>query len=119
MKLSIQAVRANELAKALRQQLNYLRTAKLFGKHIKVEEQQKALEASTYALAVGTPHRVKKLMELEALTLSHTRLVVLDMHEDAKKFHLLNLPGVSIDTAGLLRAFIVPKLGGNLCMALF
>jgi len=97
------------LAKSLRQQLSYLRTSKLFGKHLKLEDQQKALEETVYALSVGTPARLKKLMEVGSLSLTATRLVVLDMHQDAKSFHLLNLPGVAHDTAALLRSFVVPK----------
>jgi len=60
-----------------------------------MEEQQKQLEESVFVLSVGTPHRVKKLMELGSLTLGTTRLVVLDMHQDVKSFHLLNLSGAA------------------------
>ena len=53
---------------------------KLFGKHIKIEEQKKALEKPT-SLAIGVPNRVLKLAEEGILDLSNLSLLIIDMKE--------------------------------------
>jgi hypothetical protein len=117
---SASAVRANELAKGLRVRLPTLRTAKLFAKHLKVAEQVEALKKH-HALAVGTPARLSKLMEAGALSLSATRVVVLDMAKDSKQFDLLSLPDVAKDTALFLKQAVMPELhkGDRLKVAIF
>ena len=113
------AVRANDLAKGLRTRLRNVKTAKLFAKHLKVQEQVQVLK-EFQALAVGTPNRIKKLAELGALSLSATQLIVLDMQRDQKQFHLLSLPGVAQDVAAFLKAQVLPELpNGKLKIALF
>lgn len=97
------------------------KTAKLFTKHLNVSEQVEILK-EYQALACGTPHRLSQLLEMKALNLSATRLIILDMARDSKKYHLLNLPGVANDTASLLKTSIFPELGkkGNqMKLALF
>lgn len=61
------------------------RIAKLFAKHIKVAEQQAHLQQHPLCIAAGTPNRLCKLADVEALQLSQLQLVVLDVHQDAKK----------------------------------
>ena len=61
------------------------RIAKLFAKHMKVAEQQTHLQQHPLCIAAGTPNRLCKLADLEALQLSQLRLIVLDVHQDAKK----------------------------------
>ena len=53
---------------------------KLFGKHIKIEEQKKALEKPT-SLAIGVPNRVLKLAAEGILDLSNLSLLIIDMKE--------------------------------------
>lgn len=109
--LSSSAVRANELAKDLRVKLRNLKTAKLFAKHLKVDAQVEVLQSEFNALAVGTPNRLIKLLELNAMSLARCRLVVLDSSfKDSKSFDLLTLPGVAKDTALLLRDHVLPAM---------
>ena len=61
------------------------RIAKLFAKHMKVAEQQQHLQQHPLCIAAGTPNRLCKLADIEALQLSQLQLVVLDVHQDAKK----------------------------------
>lgn len=59
--------------------------AKLFAKHFKVEEQQKLLDSTVVGIASGTPNRLNKLANLDSLKLDRLRLLVLDVHIDAKQ----------------------------------
>lgn len=43
-------------------------------------------------------NRIKKLIDMEALSLKRLKLVVLDMQRDAKAFSLFTLPQVRLDT---------------------
>lgn len=72
------------------------KVGKLFAKHFKVQDQVVALRQN-FPIVVGTPNRLSKLIEIGALSLSQTRVVLVDMAEDAKGYHVLNLPGVSVD----------------------
>jgi hypothetical protein len=74
---------------------------KLFAKHFKVQDQVTALQQH-FPIVVGTPHRLSKLMELGALTLTDTRLILIDLEMDAKAFSVLTLPGVCEDFYQLL-----------------
>lgn len=106
---SSSAVRANELAKIMRTRWRNLKTAKLFAKHLKLQEQIKVLQ-EFHAVAVGTPNRIKKLADVGALSAASVRLVLLDMQTDKKSFHLLTLPGVMEDTASYLQTHIFPEV---------
>lgn len=53
---------------------------KLFGKHIKVEEQKKSLNKVT-PLAIGVPNRVLRLIEDGVLDLSNVSTLIIDMKE--------------------------------------
>lgn len=53
---------------------------KLFGKHIKIEDQKKALSKLT-PVAIGVPNRVLRLVEEGILDLSNVSLIVIDMKE--------------------------------------
>ena len=61
------------------------RVAKLFAKHLKVPEQQKRLDSSPVGIGCGTPNRILKLADTDALKLDRLRLLVLDMQLDAKQ----------------------------------
>ncbi len=61
------------------------RVAKLFAKHMKLPEQQKHLENHVLGIGCGTPNRLLKLADVDALKLDRLRLLVLDMQLDAKQ----------------------------------
>jgi hypothetical protein len=65
------------------------RVAKLFAKHMKTEEQAKQLAGNYLPIAVGTPARVKKLLELkdtapEMMDLLQFHFIPLFNKEDSK-----------------------------------
>lgn len=62
---------------------------KLFGKHIKVDQQKKALAKST-PIAIGVPNRVLKLVEEGILDVSNLSLLIIDMKEYEFTFCIMN-----------------------------
>ncbi|ONM18305.1 DEAD-box helicase family protein [Zea mays] len=54
--------------------------------------------------------RIKKLIDMEALSLSRLKLVVLDMQKDAKSFTLFTLPQVSNEFWDLYKGYLDPKI---------
>lgn len=73
------------------------RIAKLFAKHFKVHEQVEVLKSQPAAVGAGTPNRLTKLVEEEALKLEKIRYIVLDVRLDAKKRTILDMPEVTGD----------------------
>ena len=65
--------------------LQACRIAKLFAKHIKVPEQQQHLDSHAVGIGCGTPNRLLKLADIDALKLGRLRLLVLDVQLDAKQ----------------------------------
>lgn len=92
--ISTSALRSLELLRGLRPLTRECHAAKLFAKHMKVEEQVSVLR-SRVNIASGTPSRIKKLIDIDALGLSRLSVVVIDMHTDAKGYSLFTLPQVS------------------------
>jgi len=102
----------------------HARVGKCFGKHLSLAEAEAALRppAPPVALCVGTPRRLAALLASGALTLTRARLVVLDVHPDAKRFSLLDHPNLRGDTAALLREHLHGALtapGSELRLALY
>uniref|UniRef100_A0A7S0WSV5 Protein CMSS1 n=1 Tax=Pyramimonas obovata TaxID=1411642 RepID=A0A7S0WSV5_9CHLO len=103
--LASSAKRALELLRELPHYGQACRIHKLFSKHMKVEEQVAVLRYHV-CIAVGTPNRVQKLADMEALNMSHLQLILLDMQPDAKQKTLLTLPEVRDDFWSLYRAHL-------------
>jgi len=99
------AKRAAEVINALSQRV-HCRISKLFAKHFKVTEQVETLAKHHYPIAVGTPNRVHTLLELGALCLRSTLVVLVDLKEDAKQFSTLTLDGVREDLYKLLGTWV-------------
>lgn len=98
------------------------RVAKLFAKHMKVDEQAKQLAGVYLPIAVGTPARVKKLLEMNALSLKHTTHVVFDMEKDKKQLTVLELKDTAKEMMDLLQFYFIPQLNkedSNLKLVLF
>ncbi|KAI0078182.1 hypothetical protein K474DRAFT_1594676 [Panus rudis PR-1116 ss-1] len=67
--------------------------AKLFARHIKLEEHVRYLKRTKLAAAVGTPGRLGKLLENDALSTAQLTHIILDIsYRDAKKRNLLDIP---------------------------
>lgn len=85
------------------------RIAKLFAKHMKVEEQVELLKKS-FPIAVGTPSRMNRLVELGALHLSQCTTVILDITPDIKQVQLLNSHETQKDTFDFIETAVCPEL---------
>ena len=89
--------------------------AKLFAKHMKVQEQVEQLGSEHYPIAVGTPNRVIKLFELGALSDKQLQLVLIDNSEDTKTFTAMTLMGVREDLFAFLGKTVQPRCQAGTC----
>ncbi|KAI1899846.1 hypothetical protein AGOR_G00065980 [Albula goreensis] len=102
------ALRAIELIKQLTTFKGEAKVVKLFAKHIKVEEQVKLLEKSVTHIGVGTPGRIKALIEKDGLSLQALRFLVLDWNwRDQKQRRMVDVPEVKGDLVKLLETGII------------
>ncbi|KAK2168500.1 hypothetical protein LSH36_16g03058 [Paralvinella palmiformis] len=87
------------------------RVAKLFAKHIKLEEQTKFLKKTVIQAGVGTPNRIASLLDNESLSLCQTNFVLLDWSwRDAKLRRLVDIPQIRDDLYKLLQNYLVPRV---------
>ncbi|KAK4162501.1 U3-containing 90S pre-ribosomal complex subunit-domain containing protein [Cladorrhinum sp. PSN259] len=102
--ISAAGLRAADAVRALRKfQKKGNTVAKLFAKHIKVEEQVAFLKKTRSGLAVGTPQRLIDLIENEALSISHLRRIVVDAsHIDQKKRGIVDMKETMMPLVKLL-----------------
>ena len=107
--VTMSAIRATEIVASISNKLN-CKIAKLFAKHIKIQEQIEYLNRDVYPIAIGTPHRLHKLLELGALSLTKTRIIILDTQVDMKQFSLFTLPGVKEDFALLMEKYVAEEM---------
>ncbi|GAB2298098.1 hypothetical protein Dimus_032170 [Dionaea muscipula] len=107
--ISSSAVRSLELIRGLRSVTKECPAVKLFSKHIKVEDQVSLLK-NRVNIASGTPSRIKKLCEMEALGLSRLMVLVLDMQTDAKGYSLFTLPQVRDEFWDLYKNYLHRRL---------
>ncbi|KAI1392551.1 U3-containing 90S pre-ribosomal complex subunit-domain containing protein [Hypoxylon trugodes] len=86
-------LRAAEITRAVRKyQTKHSTVAKLFAKHIKIEESVQFLEKHRTGIAVGTPVRLSDLVEKSSLKLDKLeRLVVDASHIDQKKRGVMDM----------------------------
>ncbi|KAI0019094.1 U3-containing 90S pre-ribosomal complex subunit-domain containing protein [Xylariomycetidae sp. FL0641] len=94
-------LRAADLVRALRKYQKKGNTvAKLFAKHIKLEESKQFLQKHKTGVAVGTPVRLNDLVECGALKLDKLeRLVVDASHIDQKKRGVMDMKETMIPLA--------------------
>ncbi len=79
-----------------------IRVAKLFPKQGTIGEQSRQMELQEFGLAVGTPHRIKELIDRGSLTLKNTQLLGLDTFLNPKNQSVYTLH----DTAPFLKAIL-------------
>lgn len=103
------ASRATEIIRSLSGRPLKCKVVKLFAKHFKIREQVNMLALESFPVAVGTPHRLSKLIEVGALSLRLTQLVLVDMQPDSKMFNIITLPAVKDDFYDLLYSCIFPE----------
>ncbi|KAJ1924470.1 cms1 ribosomal small subunit, partial [Tieghemiomyces parasiticus] len=119
--ITCHANRATELIRESRKLAPKVQVAKLFARHMKIEEQRKLLKKFHTDVAVGTPNRILKLMEDPAsLTLGRTELIILDCFRDGKDRMVVDMPDCSQDLFILFRQFFLPQLdAGKLRVGMF
>ncbi|CAL0316298.1 unnamed protein product [Lupinus luteus] len=117
--ISSSALRSIELLRGFRSFTKECHAVKLFSKHMKVEEQVSLLK-NRVNIASGTPSRIKKLIDIEALSLSRLKVLVLDMQPDVKGYSLLTLPQVRDEFWDLFKNyFYPPMIQGDLRICLY
>lgn len=94
-----------------------IRVAKLFAKHMNVSDQVSMLENNKYAVAVGTPNRLLKLIQTDrdedgdgALSLESTELIIIDCFEDKKKFTVCTMNDTAPDMMEFINQSVVPQM---------
>ncbi|XP_058771966.1 protein CMS1-like [Vicia villosa] len=117
--VSYSALRSIHLLKGFRSVTKLCSPVKLFSKHIKLQEQISLLK-NRVNIASGTPSRIKKLIDIEALGLSRLKVLVLDIHPDVKGFSLFTLPQVRDEFWDLFKNyFYQPMIQGDLRICLY
>lgn len=104
------ALRATQIIKSISAKIIRCKIAKLFAKHIKISEQVEMLAADSFPIAIGTPNRLIKLLELGSLDLKSTKIVLIDKTPDIKNMTILTLNGVREDFCTLLDTHIAKAL---------
>ncbi|KAI1844631.1 hypothetical protein JX265_001619 [Neoarthrinium moseri] len=94
-------LRAADVVRAVRKfQSKDNSVAKLFAKHIKIDESIKYLQSHRTGLAVGTPQRLIDLVENGALSLDKLQRLVIDAsHIDQKKRGILDMKEITMPLA--------------------
>ncbi|KAI8578804.1 hypothetical protein K450DRAFT_245602 [Umbelopsis ramanniana AG] len=104
------AIRATDLVRGLKEFDKAAKIAKLFAKHLKVEDQARFLAESRLHFAVGTPHRVKELIELGHLKLDRLELLVVDTEKNAKRLDIFENDAVNGPLFDLFGTHITPRM---------
>ncbi|XP_027536883.1 protein CMSS1 isoform X4 [Neopelma chrysocephalum] len=102
------ALRSLELIKSMTAFKGDCRVLKLFAKHIKIKEQMNMLEKGVFHIGIGTPGRVKALVEQDGLCFNSTRYMILDWNwRDQKLRRMMDIPEIKKETIDLLEMSII------------
>ncbi|KAJ3281500.1 hypothetical protein HK104_011425 [Borealophlyctis nickersoniae] len=95
---------ANRVVDIIRRVKTLGKCAKLFARHMKMADQIKLLKNEKTPIAVGTPNRVLKLLDIGdgALDLAKLAFVILDGKKDAKERTIFDIPDIEPDLVRLL-----------------
>jgi len=114
------ALRACDIFRALKEFNAKVRVAKIFAKHFKVKEQKLFLQDQLVHIAIGTPNRIQKLCEENALRFSRCQFLVVDVHKDVKNFTLFDIKAMKEDFVRMyLRCCHAKVSEGYMKIALF
>ncbi|GMN59657.1 hypothetical protein TIFTF001_028751 [Ficus carica] len=117
--ISSSAMRSIELLRGLQSLTKECPAVKLFSKHMKVEDQVSLLK-NRVNIASGTPSRIKKLIDIEALGLSRLAVILLDVRPDVKGYSLFTLPQVRDEFWELYKNYFHQRLAeGSLRLGLY
>eukprot|EP00062_Callorhinchus_milii_P010938 gi/632956358/ref/XP_007893917.1/ PREDICTED: protein CMSS1 isoform X2 [Callorhinchus milii] len=115
------ALRALKLIRMLSAFKSDSKTLKLFAKHIKIEEQVKLLSSGVVHLGVGTPGRIRSLIDQDALSLQSLKYMILDWNwRDQKLRKMMDIPEVKKETLLMLETSIISACqSGSVKLGLF
>ncbi|XP_018423834.1 PREDICTED: protein CMSS1 [Nanorana parkeri] len=115
------AIRTLELIKLVNAFKGDTKVMKLFAKHIKIKEQIQLLEKRIVHLGIGTPGRIKALIEQEALSLTSLKYIVFDWNwRDQKLRRMVDIPEVKKEMVELLESVVIAACReGSVKIALF
>ncbi|CAO3592589.1 unnamed protein product [Absidia cylindrospora] len=114
------AIRAADLSRGLQSFADMARIAKLFAKHIKMQEQIELLTTTPIHLAVGTPQRLLALAEQGALKLDQLELVVIDTDTTKGNYNLMEQLSGRESLFTFLNTYVAPRMqAGNSKLGLF
>ena len=102
------ALTAVELVRALSKFKEYGTVAKLFARHIKVEEQIRVLRSQRVLIGVGTPNRLLKLVQEGALQLDRVEGLILDAGKDKSNRSFFDLKEIRTDFFEFFERFCLP-----------
>ncbi|XP_054829276.1 protein CMSS1 isoform X2 [Eublepharis macularius] len=106
--ISSSALRCLELIKSITAFKGDGKVMKLFAKHIKIQEQAKMLEKGVIHVGIGTPGRIKALIEQDCLSLSCLKYVILDWNwRDQKLRRLVDIPEIRKESIDLLEMGLI------------
>ncbi|XP_069617125.1 protein CMSS1 isoform X3 [Ranitomeya imitator] len=102
------ALRTLELIKLTNAFKGDTKIMKLFAKHLKIKDQIKWLENNVIHLGVGTPERIKALIEQDGLSLQSLKYLVLDWNwRDKKQRRMVDIPEVKKSMVELLESGLI------------
>lgn len=94
-----------------------VRIAKLFSKHLTLTDQVNMMIDVPYAVAIGTPNRIHKLLEYSeenkssrGLLLEDTELIILDCYLDHSKYTLFTRKDTALDLVKIMNQFILLEI---------
>ncbi|KAJ6662683.1 hypothetical protein lerEdw1_011323 [Lerista edwardsae] len=115
------ALRCLELIKSLAAFKGDGKVMKMFAKHIKIQEQMTKLEKGVIHVGVGTPGRIKALIQQDGLSLTALKYLILDWNwRDQKLRRLVDIPEIRKETIELLELRLIKLCrDGSLKLGLF
>ena len=82
----------------------------LFANPFQLNDHKKTLEGTFNPIGCGTPGRILKLCQIDALNLSATRYIIIDLLPNEKNFTCLTLPGVAKDLMTFFKEYANPYI---------
>ncbi|XP_063304992.1 protein CMSS1 isoform X1 [Pelobates fuscus] len=115
------AHRTLELIKLINAFRGGTKVLKLFAKHIKIQDHIKQLEKNVIHIGVGTPGRIKALIEQDGLSLECLKYLVLDWNwRDQKLRRMVDIPEVKKEVLELLESGLLSSCrAGSVKLGLF
>ena len=113
--LTSSAVRAIFHLKALASLRRKCTVGKLFGRHLKVEDQVSLLKRRRVPIAIGTPARVLSILDQEPSLLAATDYIVIDASRDVKLRSIFDIPETSRPLLSTIYKHFIASIQSGRC----